>query len=57
MIVCLANPEKCHLILSCDNEITVCVKNYTLQTVNVKNYYVLKIDHKLNFNIHIDEIC
>ena len=51
-----ANRDKCHPITSCDNEMSFFLNNYN---INSKCQKLLgnKIDHKLNLNTYIDEIC
>ena len=51
-----ANPDKCHLITSCDNETSVCLNNYNIANGKWEELLGIKFDHMLNVNIHIDEI-
>ena len=49
-----ANPDKCHLLTSSSDKVSICVDNYNMKS----SKYILgiKIDNKLNFNTHVDEI-
>ena len=51
------NPDKCHVTANCDNKMSICVNNRNLTNNKCENLLGIKIDHKLNFNTHIDEIC
>ena len=51
------NSDKCHLIASCDNEMSARVNNYNIANSKSEKLLSTKIDHKLNFSTHIDEIC
>ena len=42
-----ANPDKCHLVGSCDNEISICVNNYSITNNKCEKLLVIKIAHKL----------
>ena len=50
------NPDKCHLVASCDDEMSIYVNNYNKTNSKCENHLGNKIDHRLNFNTHIDEI-
>ena len=52
-----ANPDKCHLIASCRNEMNICVNNYNKTNGKREKLSGIKTDHMLNFNTHIDDIC
>ena len=43
------NPEKCHLITSSSDEVSICVRNYSLKSSNYEKRLGIKIDNKLNF--------
>ena len=45
-----ANPDKCHIITSCDNETSICLNNYNITNVTWENVtwekmLGIKIDH------------
>ena len=50
------NPDKCHLIASCDDEMSIYVNNYNKTNSKCEKLLGNKTDHKLNFNTHIDKI-
>ena len=52
-----ANPDKCHLITSSSDEVSIYVENYNIKSSKCEKLLGIKIDKKLNFNNHIDEIC
>ena len=52
-----ANPENCHLIISSSDEMSIYVKNCNMKYNKCQKGLDIKIDNKLNFDGHIDEIC
>ena len=52
-----ANPDKCHLLTSSSGEVSICVDNYNIKSSKSEKFLGIKIDSKLNFNTHVDEIC
>ena len=42
-----ANPNKCYLIASCDNEMNIGVNNYNRTNNKYEKVLVIKIVHKL----------
>ena len=52
-----ANPGKCHLLTSSNDKVSICVDNYNIKSIKCEKLLGIKIDNKLNFNIHVDEIC
>ena len=52
-----ANPGKYNLIATCDNEKIICVNNYNIANRQFGKLLIVNINHKLNFNTHIDEAC
>ena len=52
-----ANPGKFHLLASSSDKISICVDNYNIKSSKWEKLLGIKIDNKLNFNIHVDEIC
>ena len=51
-----ANPDKCHLLISSSDKVSICVDNYNIKSSKCEKLFDIKIDNKLNFNTHIDEI-
>ena len=52
-----ANPDKCHLLTSSSDEVSICVDNDNAKSSKCEKLLGMKIDSKLNFNMHVDEIC
>ena len=52
-----ANPDKCHLLTSSSDKVSICVDNYNIKSSKCEKLLGIKIDNKLNFNTHVDEIC
>ena len=52
-----ANPDKRHLLTSSSNKVSICVDNYNIKSSKCEKLLGIKIDNKLNFNTHVDEIC
>ena len=57
-----ANSDKRHSLTSSSDKVSICVGNYnikrsTCETLKKKKNLGIKIDNKLNFNTHVDEIC
>ena len=50
-----ANPDKCHLLTSSSDKVSTCVDNYNIESSKCE-LLGIKIDSKLNFNTHVDEI-
>ena len=51
-----ANPDKCHLLISSSDKVSICVDNYNIKSSKCEKLFDIRIDNKLNFNTHIDEI-
>ena len=51
------NPDKCHLLTSSSDKISISVDNYIIKSSKCKKLLGIKIDNGLNFNTHVDEIC
>ena len=51
------NPDKCHLLTSSSDKVSICVDNYIIKSSKCEKLLGIKTDHKLNFNTHVDEIC
>ena len=51
------NPNKCHLITSKTDEVSIYVEIFNIKKSKCEKFLGIKIDNKSNFNIHIDEIC
>ena len=52
-----SNPDKCHLLTSRSDKVSICVDNYNIKNSKCEKLLGIKIDNKLNFNTHVDEIC
>ena len=52
-----ANESKCHLILSTNNKTQMNVNNTNLESSNLENLLGVKIDNKLNFESHLNNLC
>ena len=52
-----ANPDKCHLVTSSSDKLSIYVDNYNIKSSKCEKLLGIKIDNKLNFNTHADEIC
>ena len=52
-----ANLDKCHLLTSSSDEMSICVDNYNIKSSKCEKILGIKIDNKLNFNTHVGEIC
>ena len=51
-----ANPDKCNLWASSSDKVSICVDNYNIKSSKCEKLLRVKIDIKLNFNTHNDEI-
>ena len=51
-----ANPDKCHFITSESKDLVINVENNQITNSKCEKLLGIKIDHKLTFNAHIDEI-
>ena len=51
------NPDKCHLLSSRSDEVSICVDNYSIKSSKCEILLSINIISKLNFNTHVDEIC
>ena len=52
-----ANPDKCHLICSTDEQISLNVENEVIKNSKCRKLLGIKFDNKLTFKTHIDDIC
>ena len=52
-----ANTSKCHFITSESKDLVINVENNQTANNKCKKLLGIKIDHKLTFSAHIDEIC
>ena len=52
-----ANPDKCHFITNGRKDLVINVENNQITSNKCEKLLGIKIDHKLTFNAHIDEIC
>ena len=51
------NPGKCHLLTSSSGKVSICLDIYNIKSSKCEKLLGIKIDSKLNFNIHVNEIC
>ena len=51
-----ANPGKYHLLTSSRDVMSICLHNYNIKSSKSGKLLGIKIDSKLNFNTHVDEI-
>ena len=52
-----AIPDKCHLLTNSSDKISICLYGYNIKSSKCEKILGIKIDNKLNFNTHVDEIC
>ena len=52
-----ANPEKCHFRTSESKDLLINVENNQITNSKCEKFLGIKIDHKLTFSAHINEIC
>ena len=52
-----ANPDKCHFITSESKDLLINVENNQITNSKCEKFLGIKIDHKLTFSAHINEIC
>ena len=52
-----ANLDKCHFITSESKDLVINAENNQITNSKCEKLLGIKIDHKLTFNAHIDEIC
>ena len=45
-----ANPDKCHLLTSSSDKVSICVDNYNIKSSKCEKLLGIKIYNKLNFN-------
>ena len=50
------NPDKCHILKSSNDKVSICVDNYNIKGSKCEKLLGIKII-KLNFNTHVDEVC
>ena len=51
------NLDEFHLSASCNNNMSICISNHNIGNSKWETFLETKIDHKLNFDTYIDEIC
>ena len=51
------NPDKCNFICSSNKKIRLIVENKEINNITHKRLLGVKIDSKLSFNTHINDIC
>ena len=52
-----ANPDKCHLIGSCNLKMTIMIENRQIYNSTCEKLLGVFLDSKLTFQSHIDNIC
>ena len=52
-----ANPDKCHFLMSSDEDINLMIEDQAISNSKCQKLLGIKIDNKLSFNEHLDEIC
>ena len=52
-----ANPDKCHLLLSCDENENALVGNYRIENSKQQKLLGVLLDNGLNFEKHINNLC
>ena len=52
-----ANQDKCHFICSTNDTVNLIVENQIIDNSKCEKFLGVKLDYKLIFNAHIDEIC
>ena len=52
-----SNPDKCHLLISSNEYITVHVGEYEIENSKCKKLLGVKLEWKLNFDDHISDVC
>ena len=52
-----ANPGKCHLLLSTQEEANIQITNITIESSRSQKLLEIVIDNKLKFELHIGNIC
>ena len=50
------NKDKCHLIVSTDEHVSITLDNIEIENSNCERLLGVKIDSKLNFKEHLDRI-
>lgn len=51
------NADQCYLSNSSNEESNVCIDNKNIKNSKCGKLFAVKIDQKLNFNAHINDIC
>ena len=52
-----SNPDKCNFICSTSKKVSLIVESKEINNSAYERLLGVKIDSKLSFNIHIDDIC
>ena len=52
-----ANPDKCHFLMSSDENINLMIEDHAISNSKCQKLLGIKIDNKLSFNEHLDEMC
>ena len=51
------NPDKCHVLLSSNEKITIKIGDYEIENSEQKKLLGVTLDWKLYFDCHISDIC
>ena len=52
-----ANPDKCHFLCSSNSEVSLTIETQKIKHSKLEKFLGIKLDSKLNFNFHVDDIC
>ena len=52
-----SNSGKCHIIISTNEPVNIQIGSQLIVRSNYQNLLKVKIDHKLNFNEHVETAC
>ena len=52
-----ANSDKCHFLCSSKSEVSLTIENQQIKNSTFEKLLGIKLDPKLNFNSHINDIC
>ena len=52
-----SNPDKCHLLVSTNDNVSIRIGNFQIETTKTENLSGIQFDNKLSFDYHLSEIC
>ena len=52
-----SNPEKCHLLVSTNDNVTISIRNFRIENTKVEKLLGIQFDNKLSFGYHLSQIC